>query len=191
MFSRIRTLLASLPFIGSPQHGPCFQQEADAEAHRRGEAMAFFPAEFRSGCVGFIDGERPVVAMLDGLHGFAMTRESATALADELDAALSITPCDGTCNHLAEAIGASPSTRHEQAEGVQPKASAVMTARAEPDPLHLAEVAYTAYGASRGWVVASGAPMPQWSEQAEGFRYSWAAGMVAVLAELRAAGFLQ
>lgn len=62
------------------------------------------------------------------------------------------------------------------------------------DPIYemeLAEAAYTAYGNHRGWVVATGKPMPRWSEQAMEFQAAWAVAMQGVLAKLEADGKLR
>lgn len=44
----------------------------------------------------------------------------------------------------------------------------------------LGEIAYDAYGDSRGWVVFSGAPMPKWEDQSPELRAAWSAAAEAV-----------
>lgn len=48
------------------------------------------------------------------------------------------------------------------------------------DTPDLAEIAYNAYGESRGWKVFDGMPMPRWDEQSDSLKASWAAAADAV-----------
>jgi hypothetical protein len=57
--------------------------------------------------------------------------------------------------------------------------------RIDPTAENLARIAYAGYGNNRGWVVASGAPMPRWEDQKPEFRAAWTAGLADVLTFLR------
>jgi hypothetical protein len=77
--------------VGRKAALPAPEREPTEEDWKRGECEAFYPFDYREGCVGFIDGDKPVVVMLDESirYGVAMSVESAESLLDELDAALS------------------------------------------------------------------------------------------------------
>jgi len=50
---------------------------------------------------------------------------------------------------------------------------------------NLGEIAYNAYGESRGWVVFDGSPMPPWDEQRPDILMAWMAAAQAVADHVR------